>query len=299
MNRELGVHESGPQAAQIHSSIEQQRLEESEVEQQRGQIRSSFVAMAAVVGPLLEGGGAGGPAEGLLRKTHSVVRGEAADEADVAVALHYTRPCSEVGAARMRLEAAVMRAEGPELACIACFGLDATAGGGAPALAWQAFAVSGKTLIGLELSGHMTAWSLFSGSSVWHHQLFPGRDPIKTPRCIGFDLVRAGSLGFPGVSSGSGPSAVILDAVGCIWFIPLPEPGPTQDTEPGAVPHKGPSSGPGTPAPAGGAPEASRTGNRGRSSAEQAKLGKPGPSSKPGDDAKSGNDVDRPVDHPN
>lgn len=55
-----------------------------------------------------------------------------------------------------------------------------------------------------------------------------GMDPVKTPRCIGFDLVREGTLGFRTVSTSRSPSALVLDAAGRVWFTTLPEPGLAQ-----------------------------------------------------------------------
>lgn len=56
------------------------------------QIQSTFVPMAAAVAPLSGSGEGPGGASEVARKLHSVVRGEAAEEADLAVVLHYCRP---------------------------------------------------------------------------------------------------------------------------------------------------------------------------------------------------------------
>lgn len=56
------------------------------------QIQSTFVPMAAAVPPVAGSTEGPGGAWEVARKLHSVVRGEGADEADLAVVLHYCRP---------------------------------------------------------------------------------------------------------------------------------------------------------------------------------------------------------------
>ncbi len=81
--------------------------------------------------------------------------------------------CPDIsGAAQLQVEATVFRAKGPNVSCCVAFRLGAQTRGGAPALAWQGFAVYRQTLIGLELSGCMSAWDLIDGLQLWTIETF-------------------------------------------------------------------------------------------------------------------------------